>query len=42
MVSAWPKDTGLGNTIKILPENPAHDARVKVALDPADGFTASH
>jgi hypothetical protein len=32
MVSAWPDDTGVPNTIKILPGNPAHGPRIKVAL----------
>src|SRR5262249_22476788 len=39
MVSAWPDDTGLSNTIKILPGNPAHGPRIKVALNPPDRFT---
>jgi hypothetical protein len=38
MVSAWPDDTGLPNTIKILPGNPAHGPRIKVALNPPDRF----
>ena len=39
MVSAWPNDTGLPNAIKILPGNPAHGPRIKVAINPADRFT---
>jgi hypothetical protein len=39
MVSAWSDDTGLPNAIKILPGNPAHGPRIKVALDPTDRFT---
>jgi hypothetical protein len=39
MVSAWPEDTGLPNAIKIIPGNPRHGPRIKVALDPTDRFT---
>jgi hypothetical protein len=39
MVSAWPDDTGLPNAIKILPGNPQHGPRIKVALNPTDRFT---
>src|SRR5262249_32539906 len=39
MVSAWPDDTGLPNAIKIIPGNPAHGPRIKVALKPTDRFT---
>jgi hypothetical protein len=38
MVSAWPKDTGLDNAIKIIPGNPRHGPRIKVAIDPPDRF----
>jgi len=38
MVSAWPRDTGLGNAIKIIPGNPRHGPRIKVAIDPPDSF----
>jgi len=38
-VSAWPSDTGLPNAIKIIPGNPAHLPRIKVALDPTDRFS---
>ena len=41
MVSAWPDDTGLANAIKILPGNPAHGPRIKVALNPPDRFTGT-
>jgi hypothetical protein len=34
MVSAWPRDTGLDNAIKIIPGNPRHGPRIKVAIDP--------
>jgi len=39
MVSAWPKDTGLTNAIKIIPGNPQHGPRIKVALNPPDRFS---
>ena len=39
MVSAWPSDTGLPNAIKIIPGNPRHGPRIKVALNPTDRFT---
>ena len=39
MVSAWPQDTGLDNAIKIIPGNPQHGPRIKVAIDPPDRFT---
>jgi hypothetical protein len=38
MVSAWPRDTGLDNAIKIIPGNPRHGPRIKVAIDPPDRF----
>ncbi len=38
-VSAWPSDTGLPNAIKIIPGNPAHCPRIKVALNPIDRFS---
>jgi hypothetical protein len=41
MVSAWPDDTGLPNAIKIIPGNPAHGPRIKVALNPSDRFTGT-
>jgi len=41
MVSAWPDDTGLPNAIKIIPGNPAHGPRIKVALNPSDRFTST-
>src|SRR5262245_40481518 len=39
MVSAWPQDTGLDNAIKIIPGNPQHGPRIKIAIDPPDRFT---
>jgi hypothetical protein len=39
MVSAWPEDTGLTNAIKIIPGNPQHGPRIKVALNPPDRFS---
>jgi hypothetical protein len=39
MVSAWPRDTGLDNAIKIIPGNSRHGPRIKVAIDPPDRFT---
>jgi hypothetical protein len=41
MVSAWPDDTGLPNAIKIIPGNPAHGPRIKVALNPSNRFTGT-
>jgi hypothetical protein len=38
MVSAWPRNTGLDNAIKIIPGNPRHGPRIKVAIDPPDRF----
>jgi hypothetical protein len=38
MVSAWPRDTGLDNAIKIIPGNPRHGPRIKVAITPPDRF----
>jgi hypothetical protein len=38
-VSAWPSDTGLPNAIKIIPGNPAHRPRIKVALNPIHRFS---
>jgi hypothetical protein len=38
MVSAWPKDTGLDNAIKIIPGNQRHGPRIKVAIDPPNRF----
>ena len=38
MVSAWPRDTGLDNAIKIIPGNPRHGPRIKVAINPPDCF----
>jgi len=40
-VSAWPDDTGLPSAIKIIPGNPAHGPRIKVALNPSDRFTGA-
>jgi hypothetical protein len=41
IVSAWPDDTGLPYAIKIIPGNPAHEPRIKVALNPSDRFTGT-
>jgi len=38
MVSAWPRDTGLDNAIKIIPGNRRDGPRIKVAIDPPDRF----
>jgi len=40
-VSAWPDDTGLPNAIKIIPGDPAHGPRIKVALNPSDRLTGT-
>ena len=39
MVSAWPKNTGLPNTIGIIPGNQSHAPRIKVALNPTHRLT---
>lgn len=38
MVSALPGDTGLDNAIKIIPGNPRHGPRIKVAINPPNRF----
>jgi hypothetical protein len=40
-VSALPSDTGLPTAIKIIPGNPAHRPRIKVALNPIDRFSVN-
>jgi hypothetical protein len=42
MVSAWPKNTGLPNTIGIIPGNQSHGPRIKVALNPTSRLTGDY
>jgi hypothetical protein len=42
MVSAWPKNTGLPNTIGIIPGHHGHAPRIKVALNPTSRLTGDY